>query len=951
MPLAELKYDNDTRLSEHQFYAQYDWCINPVLSLSDLFKRLREELERCGRLDVTWQREECKINLYLFVCAIACTVDDYLALPPKNLSRISERYPFLKLPVATSQLFINGIHALPRFLSDRVLLAWRDKWGHYVDQVCALMAMQSAIDSGQINNLRATLDSLLRAKLPKKLLRRRMILPEGFRCQDLAHQDLFALIQQMIPYQKNKCRFVIIGPRTFAAYFAPLVKAYLSVMGWPPASYMTVRPKWGISTKEKQKLRQLLSQSDQVLIVDDYPNTGETLKIMIGMLRSSGVEPERISFMAPTHYAQKPDIFSKEREEVARVNRYTVRPDELYKEHFLGSPAVESLLRDYFANQGWESITIQENAATGEINNQLQQHYGDGFHVRLKRVLDLRFSSNKTTCIKRVFAKSVGWGWLGYHAYLSGTRLSGFVPKVIGLRNGFLFTEWIEKTPQNQEQAVSTALLERLSSYVISRVEKLHLSEDPWFAYPGYRWTGWEFILGILRSAYGQYVDYVANLLLKKRLQQYISPSPTMVDGHMRQDEWIKTETGIYKVDFEHHNFGGPELDMVDPAYDLTSAIFEFRLSNKAEQELLQKYVQKSGDQKVSERILIHKLLYGLIALQYAAYWVVRPASNRKREELNEGYLWARNFLIYQMNQFCASAIDCQHPTERSKRLFILDMDGVFDTEILGFPHTTYSGLTALRLLQLHGFSIILNSGRSIEHVKNYCLTYGLSGGIAEYGSVFWDAMNKRELPLIDKETVDELVRCREAIKKIPGVFIDPGYQYSIRAYRYTGLHTAGLEDDEIKSLLTCLQSHNLTSISQGNTFIVQKGIDKGSGLLAAKKFLGYRDEPVSAIGDTVQDVAMLEIADFAYAPSNCSKEIYDLGDRGKCRIMPQPYQRGLLAAVQESIRNCPPVHGEYPLTSVRAKDPNNLIWFLLQVSELPRLQQLLRTIQWSLFS
>ncbi len=951
MPLAELKYDNVTRLSEHQFYAQYDWCINPVLSLSDLFKRLREELERCGRLDVTWQREECKINLYLFVCAIACTVDDYLALPPKNLSRISERYPFLKLPVATSQLFINGIHALPRFLSDRVLLAWRDKWGHYVDQICALMAMQSAIDSGQINNLRATLDYLLRAKLPKKLLRRRMILPEGFRCQDLAHQDLFALIQQVISYQKNKCRFVIIGPRTFAAYFAPLVKAYLSVTGWPPASYMTVRPKWGISTKEKQKLRQLLSQSDQVLIVDDYPNTGETLKKMIEMLRSSGVEPERISFMAPTHYAQKPDIFSKEREEVARVNRYTVRPDELYKEHFLGSPSVESLLRDYFADQGWESITIQENAATGEINNQLQQHYGDGFHVRLKRVLDLRFSSNKTTCIKRVFAKSVGWGWLGYHAYLSGTRLSGFVPKVIGLRNGLLFTEWIEKTPQNQEQAVSTALLERLSSYVISRVEKLHLSEDPWFAYPGYRWAGWEFILGILRSAYGQYVDYVAIRLLKKRLQQYISPSPTMVDGHMRQDEWIKTETGIYKVDFEHHNFGGPELDMVDPAYDLTSAIFEFRLSNKAEQELLQTYVQKSGDQKVSERILIHKLLYGLIALQYAAYWVVRPASNRKREELNEGYLWARNFLIYQMNQFCASAIDCQHPTERSKHLFILDMDGVFDTEILGFPHTTYSGLTALRLLQLHGFSIILNSGRSIEHVKNYCLTYGLSGGIAEYGSVFWDAMNKRELPLIDKETADELVRCREAIKKIPGVFIDPGYQYSIRAYRYTGLHTAGLEDDEIKSLLTCLQSHNLTSISQGNTYIVQKGIDKGSGLLAAKKFLGYRDEPVSAIGDTVQDLAMLEIADFAYAPSNCSKEIHDLGDRGKCRIMPQQYQRGLLAAVQESIRNCPPVHGEYPLTSVRAKDPNNLIWFLLQVSELPRLQQLLRTIQWSLFS
>jgi hypothetical protein len=65
---------------------------------------------------------------------------------------------------------------------------------------------------------------------------------------------------------------------------------------------------------------------------------------MIEMLRSSGVEPERISFMAPT-LRPKAGYFSKEREEVARVNRYTVRPDELYKEHFLGSPSVESLLR------------------------------------------------------------------------------------------------------------------------------------------------------------------------------------------------------------------------------------------------------------------------------------------------------------------------------------------------------------------------------------------------------------------------------------------------------------------------------------------------------------------------------------------------------------------------------------------------------------------------------
>ena len=46
---------------------------------------------------------------------------------------------------------------------------------------------------------------------------------------------------------------------------------------------------------------------------------------------------------------------------------------------------------------------------------------------------------------KYVLAKSVGWGWLGYHAFLIGHRLSEYVPPVLGLRDGVLYSEW---TPQ-----------------------------------------------------------------------------------------------------------------------------------------------------------------------------------------------------------------------------------------------------------------------------------------------------------------------------------------------------------------------------------------------------------------------------------------------------------------------------------------------------------------------
>ena len=43
-------------LAEHRFYSLYAWCLNPVLSVRDLFERLGEELRRFEHLDVFWQR-------------------------------------------------------------------------------------------------------------------------------------------------------------------------------------------------------------------------------------------------------------------------------------------------------------------------------------------------------------------------------------------------------------------------------------------------------------------------------------------------------------------------------------------------------------------------------------------------------------------------------------------------------------------------------------------------------------------------------------------------------------------------------------------------------------------------------------------------------------------------------------------------------------------------------
>src|SRR5262245_21907459 len=92
----------DIHTAEEQFYRSYSWCLNPALSVADLLRRYREELDRYPTLD-GWQSEESRANLYLFVCAIACTTDDYFAQRWVNFSALKNRFPQLHGPIGIAQ--------------------------------------------------------------------------------------------------------------------------------------------------------------------------------------------------------------------------------------------------------------------------------------------------------------------------------------------------------------------------------------------------------------------------------------------------------------------------------------------------------------------------------------------------------------------------------------------------------------------------------------------------------------------------------------------------------------------------------------------------------------------------------------------------------------------------------------------------------------------------------
>src|SRR2546426_8280114 len=147
-------------LSENAFYRSYKWCLNPVLSLRDLFRHLREEMDRYGSLGVDWQREEARINLWILACAIACTVDDYLVRRPWDFSSIGRRFSRLRVPAAFLEWLLNWPNSLHVILSDRAVRRWRLSWHECMDQVCDLLTSPGEARSQQWADLRAMVQTL-----------------------------------------------------------------------------------------------------------------------------------------------------------------------------------------------------------------------------------------------------------------------------------------------------------------------------------------------------------------------------------------------------------------------------------------------------------------------------------------------------------------------------------------------------------------------------------------------------------------------------------------------------------------------------------------------------------------------------------------------------------------------------------------------------------------------
>jgi hydroxymethylpyrimidine pyrophosphatase-like HAD family hydrolase len=881
--------------AETDFYNQYRWVLNAFPTIREVLDHLSEELSKLESTEKGWQQREVITNIFLLACSVTDTIDDYLAGNTYDFSKISQAFPSAAPGVGMVNWFLGRARRLREARLSR-LRAWNETWRSAVTDFLQNAVVGEHAHAVVVQQC-ARLAGLLPFKFPKKMWNARPKLPAFFRSRDFAPSDCFELGRKFVERFPDAERpAIVLGLRTAGSFLAPLLCAYLRTR-FPAVDWIAARPKKGLASWERGALRKAARRGARVLVIDESIHSGQTLVSAIVLLRRVGFKDDDIVMLNPAEPAFPDWKDSQVFQCVPKIQTITLEPADRYKQRLLDSHSVDSLLSEYFSAQGFEDTRIVYDPKAGALNLGWRTTPPERVDVRLKRLYAVQLTNTAGQSeIRYVLAKSVGWGWLGYHAFHAGQALAVFVPPILGLREGILYTEWL---PEGQNSVAAAParkfVMETTGAYVAARTRKLKFQSNPTpeLAQEG-RHKGLEMLAAALSQAYGSKVAAAAKRsTIQKKLSQSCGLS-VLTDSKMAADEWIAVGSRLVKTDFEHHGQGKNELGMTDPAYDLADAIFHFGFSDDEAKQLVEKYVIESGDVQAHERLFLNKLLAGLWAQNLATLGLQNSRLAPRRQEFHQQYISAWNFLVCETLRECGRLCRKRDKVSWSSPLIVIDVDGVLDRMAFGFPSTTAAGIKALSLFACHGFTVALNTARTLPEVKEYCDAYGLAGGVAEYGAVAWDRLNNRQLSLVDAESMRQVEEAERALRKIPGVFLNEDYQYSLRAFTYQSGRTVPLPRLMAQDLLAGLKLDRLQAHHTGlDTAITSKETDKGRGLLALLSLARLETADVTAVGDSEPDLAMFRVAGRSFAPGNvsCRKEAQLLG----CGVAESAYQPGLL--------------------------------------------------------
>ena len=860
--LTTTRRENDT--------AGMDWRIDLLPDASTLLDALEAEVGRVAEGDAG------PLNAYLLAVALGQIADDalesstpfdraaaYLGVGGRSATRLAT------VTTRAARRFV-GRSARRRRRVD--LHRWRTELGSFIGLLSASVRTEGSVSPARLRHALGSLgptgailaDVALRGVTP--------VLPSCFETFDLGVDDMFRLGERLadtvlLPSATAKS-IVVVGVRTSGSYIAPLLAEVLRGHG-VDAAVVTMRPGVALSTTSARFVRARAGGSCFV-VTDDPPVTGSSFVRSVDELVRLGVPRTSIAVAYPC---------------------------------FIGTPDRLRGLEDLsHVTLPWSDWGVQKRLERSEVRVTLTELLAAGSVVGEVEEVDRRTPRRAEAHARVVYRVSVvdpagiagermvavqgvGLGYYGEHVVVVAEAQRSAVPEILGLRNGLLYREWmpeplrVDATSDESRQA----LVDGLSTYVANRRKHLRARADTSLTLAGDQ-PVWETAAAEISGAFGRAWPiaqvFAANPLARRIL--HVS-SPSVIDGTMELKNWFRAPDGVLRtVGFQERAYWHHGLSSYDSVFDLAGAVDD-HLDVPHHTDLLRRYTQLTGDVVTSERWFLLRLaqLWGARRNDPSSATKARAASARAAQ-----HYFASVFLDGSSSRRPGDTPDS------TGRLVALDIDGVFESELLGFSAPTMSSAFALRALLCHGYVPVFATGRGLEEVRDRCRSYGLIGGVGEYGSALYLADGDERVDLRSEAERDRIEALRRSLGTIAGVELDDLYRFGVRARVSRGPVPAAL----LRELADLLGGIRVIH-GDGQSDFVAAGIDKGTGLDALQAHLADNDagtltELVFAVGDTESDRPMLLRARDGAVPAHAKT------GPGVWRRADSPYQAGLGEAI-----------------------------------------------------
>lgn len=220
-------------------------------------------------------------------------------------------------------------------------------------------------------------------------------------------------------------------------------------------------------------------------------------------------------------------------------------------------------------------------------------------------------------------------------------------------------------------------------------------------------------------------------------------------------------------------------------------------------------------------------------------------------------------------------------------KLLALDMDGTLLTEA---KEISKENKDAIHAAIEAGITVMFSTGRGVQSAMPYVVELGLeSPMVAVNGSEVWESPGKlHSRTLLSPDTVSRLHRmavehdCWWWAYAVDGIYNRDNETRDFESHEWLKFGYYTENANKLKTIRQTAESWGILEITNSHPCNIElnpKGISKASGLETVCKLRGISMSEVIAMGDSENDITMIQAAGLGVAMGNAQEGVKKLAD------------------------------------------------------------------------